>query len=66
MIRYKRTKKIIIAINKITLKKSLMYNKDEKNFIYRTFPTTGVRTTSIMYNARCNRTRAKIQKVNIM
>lgn len=35
MIRYKRTKNIIIAINKITLKKSFMYSKGEKNFIYR-------------------------------
>lgn len=48
MIRYKRTKNIIIAINKITLKKSLMYNTDEKNFINGAFPTTSIRTTSIV------------------
>lgn len=66
MIRYKRTKKIIIAINKITLKKSLMYNKDEKNFIYRTFPACRIGTTTLMYKAKCKRTRAKIQMVNIM
>lgn len=41
VIRYKRTKKIIIATNKITLKKSLTYNKDEMNFIDRTPPTAG-------------------------
>jgi hypothetical protein len=52
MIRYERTKNIITAINKIILKKSLMYNKDEKNFINRTFPTIWVRTTTIMYKAK--------------
>jgi len=66
MIRNKGTKKMIIAINKITLKKSLMYNKDGKNFIDRTFPTCRIRTTALMYKAKCKRTRAKIQMVNIM
>lgn len=56
----------MIAINKITLKKSLMYNKDEMNLIYRTFPTIWVRTTSLMYKATCNNTKANIQRVKIM
>lgn len=38
MIWYKRTKNIIIAMNKITLKKSFRYNKDEMNFVNRAFP----------------------------
>lgn len=66
MIRYKRTKNIITAINKITLKKSFMYNTDEMYLINRPFPTTRIRTSCIMYNATCNKTRAKIQKANIM
>ena len=66
MVSYKRTKNIIIAINKITLKKSFMYNTDEMYLINGTFPSTSIRTTSIMYNATCNNTIANIQKVNIM
>lgn len=66
MIRNKRTKKIKIAINKITLKKSLMYNKDEKNLIYGAFPSSRIRTTPVMHKAKCRSTSANIQKVNIM
>ena len=62
MIWYKRTKNIIIAINKITLKKSLMCNMDEKNFIYRPFPAIWIRTSCLMYKATCNNTIANIQK----
>lgn len=43
-----------------------MYNRDETNFINRASPTTGCATTSLMHNARCNKTKARIQKVNIM
>ena len=39
-------------MNKITLKKSLMYNKDGKNFIDRTPPATRSITTCLMYNAK--------------
>ncbi len=65
-IRYKGTKKIIIAIKRITLKKSFKYNKDEMYFINRTSPTTWSTTACLMYNARCNKTNANIQKANIM
>ena len=43
-----------------------MYNKDEKNFINRATPSTRSAATSLMYSAKCNNTKAKIQKVNIM
>ena len=65
-IRYKGTKKIIIAINKITLKKSLMYNKDEKYFINRSSPSAWSTTPCLVYKAKCNNTNAKIQMANIM
>ena len=63
---YKRTKNKIIAINNITLKKSLTYNKDGKNFIYAASPSRWSPAPCLMYNARCNKTTANIQKVNIM
>jgi hypothetical protein len=65
MIRYKRTKKIIIAINNITLKKSLMYSMDGKNFIYGTFPTATLELPALCRRATCNNTMAKITKGKI-
>ena len=62
MIRYKRTKKIIIAINNIQKKNLLLYNKDEKVFIYCTTPTIRVRASRICNKATCKRTSANITK----
>jgi len=63
---YKETKNNKLAINKITLKKSLMYNKDEKNFINASLPSRRCSTTCLVYKAKCNITSAKIQKANVM
>ena len=65
-IRNKRTKNIIMAISKIMLKKSFTCNKDEKNLINGPAPTIGSPASCLMYKAKCNRTKAKIQKVDIM
>lgn len=55
-----------MAINRITLKKSLTYNMGGKNFINGPFPTTWCVTPCNMYKARCKSTKAKIQKANVM
>lgn len=43
-----------------------MYNKDERNFVDGASPTIGCPASCLMYKAKCNKTKAKIQKANIM
>lgn len=43
-----------------------MYNKDERDLIYKILESIRICTASLVYKATCSNTTANIQKVKIM